>query len=139
LAYAVWSGLTTYKDAGAITVYAGCAPENVSQVIELTLAELRDLRESAVPADELQRAKDHLKGSLTLSLESTSSRMSQLAREELYFGRHFSLDELLAGFDRVTSGDVIRVAGELFNEGAAVATIVGPTEDATLSTDRLRV
>jgi predicted Zn-dependent peptidase len=139
LAYAVWSGLTTYKDAGAITVYAGCAPENVDQVIELTLAELRDLREQTVPGDELQRAKDHLKGSLMLSLESTSSRMSQLAREELYFGRHFTLDELLSGFDRVTADDVLRVASDLFKEGARVATIVGPSEDATLSTERLKV
>ena len=68
--------------------------------MDLTLAELRDLRETAVPADELQRAKDHLKGSLMLSLENTSSRMSQLARQELYFGRHFSLDEMLAAHRR---------------------------------------
>jgi predicted Zn-dependent peptidase len=139
LAYAVGSALTAYSDAGAITVYAGCAPENVNEVIDLTLAELRELRETMVPAEELQRAKDHLKGSLMLSLESTSSRMSRLAREELYFGRHFTLDELLVGFDRVTAEDVNRAAVELFKEGASVATIVGPNPDATLSPDRLKV
>jgi predicted Zn-dependent peptidase len=139
LAYAVWSALTTYSDAGAISVYAGCAPDKVDDVIDLTLAELRALRESPVPSEELQRAKDHLKGSLMLSLESTSSRMSQLAREELYFGRHFSLDELLAGFDAVSADDVMQVASDLFREGASVATIVGPKPDATLSPARLRV
>jgi predicted Zn-dependent peptidase len=139
LAYAVWSALTTYSDAGAISVYAGCAPDKVDEVIDLTLAELRALRESPVPSDELQRAKDHLKGSLMLSLESTSNRMSQLAREELYFGRHFSLDELLAGFDAVAADDVMQVASDLFREGVSVATIVGPKPDATLSPARLRV
>jgi predicted Zn-dependent peptidase len=139
LAYAVWSSLTNYSDAGAITVYAGCASDKVDEVIDLTLAELRGLRQELVPADELQRAKDHLKGSLMLSLENTSSRMSQLAREELYFGRHFTLDELLAGIDQVGAEDVLQVAAELFRDGASVGTIVGPTPDATLPMERLKV
>ena len=138
LAYAVWSSLTNYSDAGAITIYAGCASDKVDEVIDLTLVELRDLREHAVAADELRRAKDHLKGSLMLSLEHTSSRMSQLAREEIYFGRHFSLDEVLAGIENVSAGDVQRVAADLFRDGAPVATLVGPPGESTLSAERLR-
>jgi predicted Zn-dependent peptidase len=138
LAYAVWSSLTNYSDAGAITIYAGCAAEKVDEVIDLTLAELRALRHEPVPADELRRAKDHLKGSLMLSLEHTSSRMSQLARQELYFGRHFSLDELLTGIESVSADDVQRVAGDLFRDGAPVATLVGPRIDTTFSAERLR-
>src|SRR6185436_19161745 len=122
LAYAVFSSLTSYRDAGALTVYAGCAVDKVGEVVDLTLTELRGLREEAVAATELQRAKDHLKGSLMLSLENTSSRMSQLARHQIYFGRHFSLDELLRDIDAVTADDVLRVAGELFSDGALVAT-----------------
>jgi predicted Zn-dependent peptidase len=76
LVYAVFSNLTTYSDAGMITVYAGCSHDKVSEVIDLTLAELRGLRDMMVPAEELRRAKDHLKGSLMLSLENTSSRMA---------------------------------------------------------------
>ena len=138
LAYAVWSSLTNYSDAGAITIYAGCAAEKVDEVIELTLGELRELREQLVPAEELRRAKDHLKGSLMLSLEHTSSRMSQLARQELYFRRHFSLDELLAGIEGVSADDVQRVATDLFRDGAPVGTLVGPRIDTTFSAERLR-
>jgi predicted Zn-dependent peptidase len=83
-----------------------------------------------VPAAELQRAKDHLKGSLMLSLENTASRMSHLARQEIYFGRHVSLDETLAFIDRVTPDDVQRVARDLFRPGELVATVVGPSEMA---------
>jgi predicted Zn-dependent peptidase len=138
LAYAVFSSLATYSDAGAVTIYAGCATDKVGDVIDLTLVELRELRENAVSGDELQRAKDHLKGSLMLSLESTSSRMSQLARQELYFGRQFSLDEVLASIDGVTIEAVQRVARELFREGASVATVVGPKMTETLTMDRLK-
>ncbi len=139
LAYAVFSGLASYSDAGAITVYAGCATEKVSEVVDLTLAELRGLRDEPVPAEELQRAKDHLKGSLTLSLENTSSRMSQLARQEMYFGRQFSLDEILASIDAVTADDVQRVASDVFRDGAPVATVVGPGLQPSLTADQLRI
>ncbi len=126
LAYAVFSNLTTYSDAGMITVYAGCASDKVSEVVDLTLRELRTLRDTPVPAEELPRAKDHLKGSLMLSLENTSSRMSQLARQEIYFGRSFTLDEMLAAIEAVSAEDVQRVAGDLFQDAALVATVVGP-------------
>jgi predicted Zn-dependent peptidase len=139
LAYAVFSNLTSYSDAGVLTVYAGCAADKVSQVVDLTLAELRDLRDVAVAAAELKRAKDHLKGSLMLSLENTSSRMSQLARQYLSFGRHFSLDELLGAIDQVSADDVQRVAQDLFRDGASVATIVGPRLDSDLNMERLRI
>ena len=80
-----------------------------------------------MPHAELQRAKDHLKGSLLLSLENTASRMSHLARQEIYFERHFGLDETLAGVERVTAADVARVATDLFSNGSLAATIVGPS------------
>jgi predicted Zn-dependent peptidase len=139
LAYAVFSNLTTYSDAGMITVYAGCATDKVAEVIDLTLGELRDLREKVAPADEVRRAKDHLKGSLMLSLENTSSRMAHLARQELYFGRHFTLDETLASIEAVTPNDVQRVAADLFQDTGLVATVVGPKNGASLSAERLRI
>ena len=139
LAYAVWSNLITYSDAGALTIYAGCAVDRVHEVVDVTLAELATLRAEPVAVDELQRAKDHLKGSLMLSLENTSSRMSQLARQELMFGRQFTLDEILGAIDAVTADDVQRVSQELFRGGAAVATLVGPALPRELTLQHLKV
>jgi predicted Zn-dependent peptidase len=127
LAYAVFSGLSAYRDAGNITIYAGCANDAVTEVVDLCVDELRGMKGAPVPDAELRRAKDHLKGSLMLSLENTASRMSHLARQEIYFDRHFGLDETLAGVERVTSTDVQRVARDLFANGSLAATILGPS------------
>ncbi len=127
LAYAVFSGLSAYRDAGNITIYAGCANDAVDQVIELCVDELRQMKQAPVPEAELRRSKDHLKGSLMLSLENTASRMSHLARQEIYFDRYFDLDETLSGVERVTSEDVQRVAQDLFANGSLAATVLGPT------------
>ncbi len=127
LAYAVFSGLSAYRDTGNITIYAGCANEAVGEVVDLCVEELRTMKNTLVPDAELRRAKDHLKGSLMLSLENTASRMSHLARQEIYFDRHFGLDETLAGVERVSREDVQRVARELFANGSLAATVLGPS------------
>ena len=126
LAYSVFSGMSAYRDAGNLTIYAGCAADAVEEVIDLSVEELRGLKRTPVPDDELKRAKDHLKGSLMLSLENTASRMSHLARQEIYFDRHFSLDETLAGVQRVTSADIQRVARDLLSNGSLAVTVLGP-------------
>jgi len=125
LAYSVFSGISSYRDAGNLTIYAGCANDAVEQVVDLCVAELRAMKQAPVPESELRRAKDHLKGSLMLSLENTASRMSHLARQEIYFDRHFGLDETLEGVESVTANDVTRVANELFSGGPLAATVVG--------------
>jgi predicted Zn-dependent peptidase len=114
LAYSISSGVTAYSDAGILTVYAGASLESVDEVVRLTMGECRRMIDEPMPADELRRAKDHLKGSLMLSLENTGSRMSHLARQEIYFRRHFSLDEIMAGIEAVEAGDVRRIAAEIF-------------------------
>src|SRR6185436_19579938 len=85
------------------------------------------LKRSPVPEAELRRAKDHLKGSLMVSLENTASRMSHLARQEIYFDRHFGLDETQAGVERVSGADLQRVAKDLFSDGSLAATVLGPS------------
>jgi predicted Zn-dependent peptidase len=127
LAYSVFSGLSAYRDAGNITIYAGCSNEAVGEVIDLCVEELRQIKRDPAPESELRRAQDHLKGSLMLSLENTASRMSHLARQEIYFDRHFGLDETLAGVQRVTVDDVRRVASDLFSNGSLAATVLGPS------------
>jgi predicted Zn-dependent peptidase len=138
LAYAVFSGLSAYRDAGMLTVYAGCAAETVGEVVDLVVEEMRGMKATPLGEAELRRAKDHLKGSLMLSLESTSSRMSHLALQDIYFDQHFTLDETLQGIERVTADDVRRVAGDLFSNGSLGATVLGPsTGDLNLTARRL--
>jgi predicted Zn-dependent peptidase len=121
LVYSISSGVTSYSDAGVLTVYAGTSLDSVNEVVRLTLEEFRRLKGDRLPADELRRAKDHLKGSLMLSLENTGSRMSHLARQEIYFGRRFSLDEIIGGIEKVTDDDVCRIASNVFGSGLGVS------------------
>jgi len=137
LAYSVFSGLSAYRDTGSMTIYAGCANDAVGELIDVVVAELRRLKEEALPEPELRRAKDHLKGSLMLNLESTSSRMSHLARQEIYFDRQFGLDDTLAGVERVTADDMQRVAHDLFADGSLGATVLGAVNGLKISRDRL--
>jgi predicted Zn-dependent peptidase len=139
LAYAVFSNLAAYTDTGMMTIYAGCANERVAEVVDLSLAEMRELRQSVVPEVELRRAKDHLKGSLMLNLESTSSRMSHLARQFIVFGRDFTLDETLAAIEAVSADDVRRVANDVFQQNGLVATVVGPASASPLDAAHLRM
>ena len=137
LAYAVFSGLSAYRDAGAFTIYAGCSNEAVDEVVDLCVEELRGVKHAEVPAAELQRSKDHLKGSLMLSLENTASRMSHLARQEIYFDRQFGLDETLVGIERVTAADVQRVSADLFQNGSLSATVLGNVNGLRILRGRL--
>jgi predicted Zn-dependent peptidase len=137
LAYAVFSELTPYSDVGMLSVYAGTAKETVGKVLDLTIAEFRAMKESLVTEEELLRAKNHLKGSLMLSLESTSSRMSNLARQELYFHRFSSLDEILASIEAVTREEVQTLAREFFQPEHIAVTVLGPLNGFTLDRARL--
>lgn len=137
LAYAVFSELTPYSDAGMLSVYAGTAKETIGQVLDLTIAEFRAMKESPVSEEELRRAKNHLKGSLMLSLESTSSRMSNLARQELYFHRFSSLDEILSSIEAVTREEVQSLANEFFHPDRIAATVLGPINGFTIDRARL--
>jgi predicted Zn-dependent peptidase len=124
LVYSISSGVTAYSDTGNLTIYAGTSLANLDQVLTLTVDELRRIREEAVPRVELRRAKDHLKGSLMLSLENTGSRMSHLARQEIYHGRHFGLDETLRGIEAVDADGITRVASRLFR-GPLTLSVLG--------------
>ncbi len=133
LAYAVFSGLSTFRDVGCLSVYAGTASENARKVIDLIVEEFSQLKSKPLGDQELQRAKDYLKGSTLLSLESTMSRMSNLARQEMYFGRYISLDELGRCVDEVTADNVLAVARELLDSDRIAATVLGPVDSVRIS------
>ncbi len=137
LAYAVFSELSPYRDTGLLSIYAGTALETAGQVVRSVTDEFRNLKRQPVTEEELRRAKDHLKGSLMLSLESTSSRMSNLARQEMYFGRFFTLDELLASIESVTREDIQQIAQEFFQPQHIAVTVLGPLDGFKLTRDQL--
>ncbi len=125
LAYTVYSELTMYRDAGCMMIYAGCSPRSAGKVIDSIVQEMRGIADHLVTPEELRRAKDHLKGSFMLGLESTSSRMGNLARQELYFKRFFSLDEMLASLESVTAEQVRKLAGEFFDPKQTAVAMLG--------------
>jgi len=129
LAYAVFSELSPYRDTGCLSVYAGTSRESARRVVDSILKEFRELKEKPVDEEELRRAKDYLKGSLVLGLESTSSRMSGLARNEIYFGRFFSLDELLESIEAVAAEGLRELARTFFDSRHIALTILGNLED----------
>jgi predicted Zn-dependent peptidase len=139
LAYTVFSSLSAYQDIGSLGIYAGCGNEAVSELIDVVVAEIRRFTQEPPPADELRRAQDHLKGSLMLNLESTSSRMSHHARQEIYRDRADTLDDMLAAIDRVTVADVQRLAGQFFSGDVLAATILGNVNGLQVSREQLRI
>ena len=125
LAYSIYSDLALYSDTGCLTIGAGTSLESVGKVLEYTARELRDLKESLVPEAEIRRAKDHLRGSLMLGLESTGSRMSNLARQESYHGRVRSLDEINAEIEAVDAPLVRDLANEWFRQDRIAMSVLG--------------
>ncbi len=128
LAYTVYSELTMYRDAGCMLIYAGTSQRSAGKVVESVVKELRQLTDHKVTADELRRAKDHLKGSYVLGLESTSSRMGNLVRQELYFNRFFSLDEMLDSIENVTADEVQKLAQQFFDPKRMALAMLGRLE-----------
>ncbi len=137
LAYAVYSELNLFSDTGCFTVYAGTAAETAKQVIGSVIDEFRKLKNELIGEDELRRAKDHLKGSLMLSLESTSSRMSNLARQEIYFDRFMSMDEMLESIESVTREEVQMIAQEFFQPDYIALAVLGRLGDLEVTREDL--
>ncbi len=125
LAYSIFSELNLYRDAGMLAVYAGATGANVRAVLDGVMAELRRLKQEALKPEELRLAKDHMKGSLVLSLESTSSRMGNLARQWLTHGRFFPIDEVVAGIEAVTAEQVLETARAYLNAGSIGLALLG--------------
>jgi predicted Zn-dependent peptidase len=137
LAYAIYSDLSPYRDTGCLSVYAGTSRESAIKVVECIVSEFRKLKSEPVPDEELRRSKDQLKGSLMLSLESSTARMSNLARQEMYFDRFFSMDELLEKIEAVTAQQLQDLANEFFHTESVAVTVLGNLNGLKLSRDQL--
>lgn len=137
LAYTVFSDLNVYEDTGCLSVYAGTSLEAAPRVIEQVAEEFGELKKNLISNEELQRAKDHLKGSLMLSLESTASRMANLARQEKYFGKFVTLDEVNENIQQTSPRDLQVVANEWFHPERVALAALGNLGDFAVGRDDL--
>jgi predicted Zn-dependent peptidase len=137
LAYSIFSELNPYRDTGMLTVYAGTSKDSASKVVNSIVSEFRELKNSPVSSDELQRAKAQLKGSLMLSLESSMARMSNLARQEMYYERFTGMNEIIERVEAVTIEDVQRCAQEFFAPDQIGVTVLGNLTGLKITRDQL--
>jgi predicted Zn-dependent peptidase len=137
LAYAIYSDLNPYRDTGCLSIYAGTSRESASKVVESIVSEFRKLKAEMVTEDELRRSKDQLKGSLMLSLESSNARMSNLARQEMYFDHFYGLDELIAKIEAVTAEELQELANQFFETDSIAVTVLGNLNGLKLTREQL--
>jgi predicted Zn-dependent peptidase len=137
LAYAIYSDLSPYRDTGCLSVYAGTSRESAAKVVESIVGEFRKLKTERVPDEELRRSKDQLKGSLMLSLESSTARMSNLARQEMYFDHFYTLDELIAKIESVTADELQDLANQFFRTDSIAVTVLGNLNGLKLAREQL--
>lgn len=139
LAYSIYSYVTSYRDTGLLTVYAGTDPSNALEVARLVLKELKKIKEEGITPAEETRVKNQIKGSLVLSLESSSSHMSRIARQEIYYGKYLSMDDIIKGVEKVTAEQVQRLAQQLFSRENLSLTILGPLSKADVPDSVLEI
>jgi predicted Zn-dependent peptidase len=137
LAYAIYSDLNPYRDTGCLCVYAGTSRESAGKVVQSVVSEFGKLKNDPVPEEELRRSKDQLKGSLMLSLESSTARMSNLARQEMYFDRFYGLDELIEKIEGVAAEDLREMSNEFFRPESIAVTVLGNLNGLKISRDQL--
>ncbi|MEB3102618.1 M16 family metallopeptidase [Ferviditalea candida] len=129
LAYSIYSYHSAFIDSGLFTIYAGTAPKQTEEVLKVTLDVLDEIRRNGLSDKELAQGKEQLKGSLILSLESTSSRMNRIGKNELILGKHYSLDEMIEKIDSVTMEDILEMTKRIFTEPFSFS-MVGQSEEA---------
>jgi len=130
LAYSVYSYASHYADTGQVAVYVGTRPDNVGEALDVIGSELRRLVDDGVTEEELERARDNVKGRTVLSMESTLTRMNRLGSSLLMGVPLLTVDELLAAFDAVTLDDVNKIARDFWQPEHMAAAGVGGDEDA---------
>jgi len=133
LAYSIYSYVTSYRDTGLLTVYAGTDPSNALEVVRLVLKEFKQIKNQGITSAEETRVKNQIKGSMVLSLESSNSHMSRIARQEISYGKYLSVDDIIKGVENVTREQVQRLAQQLFIRDNIALAILGPLDKTDLS------
>jgi predicted Zn-dependent peptidase len=137
MAYSIYSDLSPLRDTGTLCVYAGTSAGKALEVVDLILDEFRKLKETLLPEDELLRAKDQLKGNILMGLESSNSRMANLARQEMYFHQFFTAEEVITRIAEVDAAQVQAMAQRLFAPERIAVTLLGRLDGVKLGRARL--
>jgi len=131
LVYSIYSYPSSYRNAGAFTIYAGMKPEQFKEVSRLIMHEIKEMLHSGISQDEMEKAKEQLKGNYMLGLESTYSRMTSLGKSELILGRVTTPEEFISKIDQVTVDKVQSIIEQVFNIEKPCFVAVGKIKDDT--------
>ncbi len=137
LAYSIYSEMNPFRDTGSLSVYAGTSADKTETLLRLTVAELKRLKVETVSDAELKRSKDQLKSNIVIGLESSGSRMSNLARQQMYFGRFFGIEEIVSEIDAVTPALIQQLAVDLFRPEAMALTLLGNLGTMSITREHL--
>ena len=139
LAYSVYSYVISHADSGALVVYSGTEQKHCREVIDIALTEMKRLKHEPVTLVELDSAREQLKGKLLMSLESSDSLMTRLAKNVIYLGHHQPIEKILEGFDAVTPQAVMDCAGVLFDGECLNLELMGKVGGLGLTVDSLQL
>jgi predicted Zn-dependent peptidase len=137
MVYSIYSDLNPYRDTGTLCIYAGTSVGKALEVVDLIMVELRKLKEATLSEEELTRAKDQVKGNILMGLESSNSRMANLARQEMYFQQFFTVEEITARIDTVQADQVQAMAQRLFDPNRIAITLLGRLDGIKLTRKQL--
>jgi len=132
LAYSIYSYNAAMRKCGLYVIYAGTSKKTFGQVVELTIEEFNKIKKNGITKEEIERSKEHIKGSLVLGLESTSSRMGWIAKSEFYYDRVLTIDEIFEKIDKVTQDDIISTANKYLKDEYLTLTAIGDITEKEL-------
>lgn len=127
LAYSVFSYHSSFQETGLFSIYAGTAPRQIDEVVDIIQNILIEIKDKGITEKEIAKGKEQLKGSLMLSLESTNSRMNRLGKNELLLGQHLSLDEVVKRINNVDPDSIQAIIDRVFNHPFAFS-IISPLD-----------
>jgi predicted Zn-dependent peptidase len=139
LAYSVYCYSQSHHDSGALVIYAGTEQKHCREVLDISLAEIHQIKQEPVPQHELDSAREQIKGKLLMSLESSENLMTRLAKAIIYHGQHQPIQTVLDDFDAVTVDDVQRIAQELFDDDCVNLELLGKTSETGITLDNVRL
>lgn len=139
LVYTIYSYIASFTDSGLLNIYAGTSVEALPKVLELVMKEIRKIEKSGISRDEMKRVKNQMKGNLMLGLESTSNRMSRLARDEMYLGKYCSPAEIISEIEKVTPSKVQHLTDELFKTEYLSLVVLGPVSRDKIPNGLLKI